>query len=141
MDMQHYQDEIKEWILACLGEESLMDLTERNYRFLEEALELVQACGCSKEDALKLVDYVYSRPEGENNQEIGGVIVTLCALATAHDESLDDAAENELTRIWLKIEEIRLKQESKKIRSPLPGGTEETSPSNFGKQETRDGIQ
>ncbi len=43
--------------------------------------ELVQAVGTSREDALRLVEYVYTRPVGELRQEIGGVMVTLAALA------------------------------------------------------------
>ena len=39
------------------------------HRFLEEALELVQACGATASEAHQLVDYVYGRPVGEPAQE------------------------------------------------------------------------
>ncbi|RQS15519.1 hypothetical protein DIE07_03565 [Burkholderia sp. Bp9002] len=35
------------WMLECFGAAIATDRMERNHRFLEEALELVQACGCT----------------------------------------------------------------------------------------------
>lgn len=55
---------------------------ERAYRFFEEAGELFQAIGMTREDAIKVVDYVYGRPDGQVSQEIGGVMITLLALAS-----------------------------------------------------------
>lgn len=93
------------------------------YRFAEEALELVQACGASKEDVLRLVEYVYDRSMGEPAQEVGGVMVTLAALCFCNQIDLGSAAETELERVWQKIEKIRAKQAAKPegVRSPLPG--------------------
>ena len=71
------------WIKACLGPLIAADVTERNHRFLEEALELVQSKGCTASEAHQLVDYVFNRPIGEPFQELGGVMVTLAALANA----------------------------------------------------------
>jgi hypothetical protein len=116
-----FQRRVHEWMLQCFGAKVSADPIERNFRFLEEALELVQASGCSQDDAHKLVDYVFNRPVGEANQEVGGVMVTLAAHCTAHGISMDSAGETELTRIWGKIDEIRRKQAAKKIRNgPLP---------------------
>lgn len=116
-----YQTRVNSWMVSCFGTEIPKDKIERNYRFFEEATELVQACGMTKEDALRLIDYVYDRPVGEIPQEIGGVAVTLSALATAHEIRLISAEEDELTRCWEKIEMIRKKQAEKKIKSsPLP---------------------
>src|ERR1700743_2608599 len=78
-----FQDEVSSWLLACFGEQISNDITERNHRFLEEALELVQSTGCVASEAHQLVDYVFSRPIGEVNQELGGVMVTLAALCYA----------------------------------------------------------
>jgi len=97
-----------------------MDRTERNHRFLEEALELVQAIGCTQSEAHQLVDYVFSRPKGEPSQELGGVLVTLNALATAFPMPVDYCGEKELTRVWGKIDKIRAKQATKPKHSPLP---------------------
>lgn len=111
--MKSYQLRVRNWVLTCFGTTVAADVVERNYRFLEEALELVQSLGCSREDALKLVDYVYGRPVGEPRQEAGGVEVTLNALCSAAGIDASDAAEVELARIWRKLEVIREKQKQK----------------------------
>lgn len=62
-------------MMACFGATISRDKAERNHRFLEEALELVQACGCTESEAAQLVAYVYGRPAGDPPQEVGGVMV------------------------------------------------------------------
>jgi hypothetical protein len=76
------------WLKRCFGEVIASDIAERNHRFLEEALELVQSLGCTKSEALQLVDYVYGRNVGQVRQEIGGVMVTLSALSSACDTEM-----------------------------------------------------
>ena len=95
-------------------------LTERNHRFLEEALELVQSTGCTASEAHQILDYVFNRPIGEPGQELGGTMVTLAALATASGLNMDTASEAELERNWQIIEKIRAKWASKPRYSPLP---------------------
>jgi hypothetical protein len=116
------QTMVDRWMLACFGAEIAADKTERNHRFLEEALELVQAGGCTASEAHQLVDYVFGRPVGDNDQEVGGVVVTLAALCTAFDLSMQAAAEREIERIGRPemIERIRAKQAAKPKHSPLP---------------------
>lgn len=116
-----YQERVQDWMLACFGPEITADKMERNHRFLEEALELVQSLGCTEDEALLLVDYVFSRPKGHPPQEVGGVRVTLAALCTAHDIDDERSAEIELTRVWSHKDRIRAKQQSKPDFSPLPG--------------------
>lgn len=120
MSEKSFQTRVAYWMAACFGAEISRDKTERNHRFLEEALELVQAGGCSASEAHQLVDYVYGRPVGELTQEIGGVMVTLAALCLAHETNLDANAEAELRRIWTKVDQIRAKQAEKPKHSPLP---------------------
>lgn len=115
-----FQSRVKQWVLKCFGEQIAKDVIERNHRFLEEALELVQSTGCTASEAHQLVDYVFSRPTGNKNQETGGVMVTLAALCDAVDIDLDRCAETELARCWLKIDQIRTKQAAKPKHSPLP---------------------
>lgn len=115
-----FQKRVQPWMLACFGAAISCDTDERNHRFLEEALELVQACGCSASEAHQLVDYVFNRPKGERAQEVGGVMVTLAALCLARDIDMHAAGETELARIWTKIEAIRAKQAAKPKHSPLP---------------------
>lgn len=95
------QDEITQWVIRCFGEKA-MSLTERANRFLEEAFELYQASGMSKEQALRLLDYVYARPVGEPGQEIGGVGISLLALAEALNVSADAEEFEELSRVLSK---------------------------------------
>jgi NTP pyrophosphatase (non-canonical NTP hydrolase) len=119
--MKSFQKEVDRWILECFGEKIGKDPIERNYRFLEEALELVQACGCSKEDAMRLVDYVFDRTKGELYQEIGGVMVTLAALCNTHNMHIETCADLEIERITQPeiIEKIRKKQVTKDIQSKI----------------------
>ena len=116
----NFQDRVKPWLITCFGEAIANDRQERNHRFLEEALELVQACGCDASEAHQLVDYVFSRPVGEPKQESGGVSVTHASLCLANGIDMQDAADVELNRIWTKVEAIRAKQAAKPKHSPLP---------------------
>ena len=118
-----FQARVEPWLFECFGEMIAGDKEERNHRFLEEALELVQACDCTAEEAHKLVDYVFSRPVGEKSQEVGGVHVTLAALCLAQGIDGQAAAEAELSRITQPemVERIREKQKRKPSMSPLPG--------------------
>ena len=120
-NMAKYQGRVIGWLEQCFGVDIAKDKTERSYRFIEEALELVQATGTTKEEVLQLVDYVYGRPVGEVFQEVGGVMTTLPSLCHAWDIQMANAAETELARCWERIDKIREKQKSKPYRSPLPG--------------------
>ena len=115
-----FQNRVNPWLHECFGPEISRDVNERNHRFLEEALELVQTTGCTASEAHQLVDYVFNRPVGETKQEIGGVMVTLAALCLAINENMHEAGETELARIWTKVEAIRAKQAAKPKHSPLP---------------------
>ncbi|WP_339100247.1 hypothetical protein WKQ99_18715 [Pseudomonas atacamensis] len=123
-----FQSRVQPWLMECFGPMIAGDREERNHRFLEEALELVQACGCSATEAHKLVDYVYGRDVGEPAQEVGGVMVTLAALCLANDMDMHAAGETELARIWTKVEQIRAKQAAKPQMSPLPGAYPQRTP-------------
>jgi hypothetical protein len=116
----NFQDRVRPWLFECFGEKIAGDIVERNHRFLEESLELVQSLGCTQSDAHQLVDYVYSRPVGEPYQEVGGVMVTLAALCLANNLNMHENGETELASIWTKIEKIRAKQSTKTRHSPLP---------------------
>lgn len=115
-----FQARVLEWMMACFPPSAQADISERSHRFLEEAIELAQASSCSREDAHALVDYVFSRPEGETFQEAGGVLVTLAALCNALNVDMDRAGEQELSRNWSRIDKIRAKQAAKPQGSALP---------------------
>lgn len=120
MSIRSYQQRVREWVAACFPRSSANDRLERSHRFLEEALELAQAAGCSKDEAMALVYYVFSRPVGDALQETGGVMVTLSALCDVQAIDLEEASERELARNWDRIDLIRSKQASKPHGSALP---------------------
>lgn len=117
--MNLFQSRVSKWVRLCLGVEIATNKMERNYRFIEESVELVQALGCSKEDVLKMVEHVYSRDPGEPRQEIGGVMVTLAALCEANHFDMQWAGDDELFRIMKPevMEKVRKKHFEKPIRA------------------------
>ncbi|MDX4956276.1 hypothetical protein [Delftia acidovorans] len=115
-----FQQRVQPWLMACFGAEIAADRRERNHRFLEEALETVQAAGCTASEAHQLVDYVFGRPVGELGQEVGGAMTTLAALCLANGIDMHAEADKELARVWTMVEKIRAKQAAKPKHSPLP---------------------
>ncbi|MGI3169967.1 hypothetical protein ACRARG_12480 [Pseudooceanicola sp. C21-150M6] len=115
-----FQKQAHAWAVACFGEEIAADKSERAHRFLEEALELAQAGGCTASEAHQLVDYVFGRPEGDLSVEIGDVMNTLAIFGTAHGIDIQDAADIGLERCWANIEKTRAKRAGKPSFSPLP---------------------
>ncbi len=118
------QQDVDAWMLACFGRRISNDVTERNHRFLEEALELVQALQCTRSEAHQLVDYVFNRSVGQVKQECGGVALTFFALCNAIEVEVGEVGKKELARVWGNIEKIRAKQAAKPDHSPLPGNVE-----------------
>lgn len=116
-----FQDGVTNWLVACFGEVAATDRAERTHRFLEEALEFGQALGCTREEALQLVDYVFGRPPGEPVQEAGGVLLTLAGACHAHSLDMQAAGNAELARVWEKRDAIRRKHAARPHNSPLPG--------------------
>lgn len=77
-------------------------IEERARRFLEEAIELCQAVGVTREDTATVADYVFGRAPGQPAQEIGGVMVTLACLAEVLGESVCAAELTEWERVQSK---------------------------------------
>lgn len=71
----------------------------RALRLLEETLELCQAEGVTPEEAAIIVRQVYSRPVGEAEQELGGVMTTLMAYAYTAGLDCESAWWREFERI------------------------------------------
>lgn len=108
-----FQDRVRHWLKFAFEERfpHIIDCKrERNHRFLEESLELVQACGLPEIEAIELVKYVYSRPVGEIFQEAGGVSTTFSALCHTHGINVNHAAETELERDYRVVDKIRTRQ-------------------------------
>lgn len=121
----NFQARVGAWVRSCFGPDAEKDLRERSHRFLEEALELAQASGCTKEEALQLVEYTFSRPVGDPVDEVGGTITTLAALSNALNIQMDIAGDHALQRNWNNIEKIRAKWLRKPKFGPLPGAAPE----------------
>ena len=117
-----FQSRVAAWCVACFGKKTAEDRGERNWRFLEESMELVQSLGGTAEEAHSLVDYVFNREPGAPKQELGGAVITLAALAAANGLSLHEGAMAELERIERPdiMEAIRKKHVGKQHRSHLP---------------------
>jgi hypothetical protein len=97
--LKSFQHRVADWTLRVFGQDYMMDREERALRLLEEALEFGQSMGLSIGEALHLLHYVYSRPAGDPQQELGGVAVTLHAAATALGLHTDQLTDLEISRI------------------------------------------
>ncbi len=125
-EVKDFQARVAVWMHETFGAEVSSDFRERGFRFGEEAIELLQANGTTKDEVLLLVDYVYGRPVGELRQEVGGTMLTLGALCQARNINLAGAAYEEMARCEQPAvrAKIQAKQEAKRARmiaSPLPG--------------------
>lgn len=123
MYLTEFQWEVDDWLEKCFGgtHGKPPQTVSRAYRFVEEALELAQAVGVTKEQVTELLDYVYSRPAGETHVEIGDVLLTLTSLTSALDQCLMQNAKDVIKRAHEKITIIREKDNNKLADSPLPG--------------------
>lgn len=96
------QQRTVEWCKNAFGADHQASIPQRGIRLAEEAIETAQAAGCDAMMLHRLVDHVYSRPVGDLQQELGGVGITLLALAAAAGLSADDCERRELERIQAK---------------------------------------
>lgn len=85
--------------IRTFGVDNMTNREERLLRFLEEALELVRAGGLDIDHVKSVVDYEFSRPQGDATQEFGGAACTLFAAADAHGLDLLDCAGAEIRRV------------------------------------------
>lgn len=120
-----FQERVWAWMVKCFGSVIPGDKIERSDRLLEEVLELLQSNDYPENRVIAILSYTYGRPKGEPHQETGGVLVTLAAYCQAHGINMDMAAEDELARVWTKIDVIRAKQAAKPTGSALPIGNSE----------------
>lgn len=120
--IKEFQSEVKRWALSIFPTAYVYNRRERAHRMLEEAMELAQACGCNKEEARDLMNYVWSRPVGQPNKELGDLAVTTAALAEGCGLDLEICANLQLQDCWDKRDTIAAKQASKFDNSSLPGG-------------------
>lgn len=94
------QRDVFEWCGRTFGSESQRDRKKRALRFLEEAIELYQAEGCSLEQGQALMAHVLARPADQPQQEVGGVSVTLLSYCEAAGLSAHECEAVEIARIF-----------------------------------------
>lgn len=111
--MQSLQDGLVEWATYAFGRETIDDQRQRAMRCLEEAVELAQALGVDEAACHRQVVHTFGRPVGDPAQEVAGVING--ALMAAESIGVDGllVAEAELERVWLCVDDIRVKQLAK----------------------------
>ena len=61
--MSSFQRSVISWLINCFGMKIARDKIERNHRFIEEALELVQATGCTMTYVDMYIDNVFKNKE------------------------------------------------------------------------------
>jgi NTP pyrophosphatase (non-canonical NTP hydrolase) len=96
------QAQVAEWCAAAFGAEHQASVPQRGLRMLEEAIEAFQATSGDRAVAHKLIDYIFDKEPGELRQELGGLGITVLALAAAAGLSADDAEAAELARVLSK---------------------------------------
>lgn len=116
-----YQYRAANWMQRCFGDSIMSDRRERAHRFLEEAIELAQTCGVTPQEVDTLRDYVFSRPPGDLQNEVGGAYLTLACLCAVFGVDMEKSGEDELELVWTKIEKIREKHKTKPRGTALPG--------------------
>jgi len=94
-----YQTLLNGWVHDTFTDGSAKSVPIRTFRFVEEAIELAQACDVTRTEVLRIVEYVYGRPKGDVAQEIGGAFTTLTVLCTALKVDAGEAATAEYVRI------------------------------------------
>lgn len=110
------QSRVVSWVRKVFSDEVATNVPERVLRFVEEAVELAQACGTDATTIHRLVDYVFNRPVGEAPQEIAGCMVTLYATAHALGVDAQEELEKEISRIQQPevIDRVRRRQDEKR---------------------------
>jgi hypothetical protein len=117
------QARILAWAVASFGAVA-RNRDERAARLAEEAIEVAQAEGVSLEVIQRIAARVYSRPAGEIGREIGGVALTLEALAENLGRSADADCETELARVLAKPADHWRTKHAEKVAA----GTADLSP-------------
>lgn len=93
------QANVSAWCISAFGDDHAKSVEQRAIRLIEEAIEAGQACGCDPTMIHRLVDHIFAKPAGDLHQELGGVGVTLLALAEAARLDADQAEHAEYLRV------------------------------------------
>lgn len=120
---------VAHWCALAFGKDQAASVEQRGLRLAEEAIEAAQAAGCDPAQLHKLIDYIYARPAGTMARELGGVGITLLALADAAGLSADDAELAELDRVLAKpFEYFTARNQAKNDAGFIAHGVGKTGP-------------
>lgn len=98
--MKIWQDLAGRWSQLVFGEHYWQVTPRvRMFRLLEEVLELAQAEEVTELEVLAIFKQVYSRPPGDPEQELGGVMTTLAAYAHTAERDMEEAWWREFKRV------------------------------------------
>lgn len=121
VDRAARQIAVDKWIRKTFGKQSAEDKVERLSRLVEEVCELCQAENFPQAMIPVIADYVYKKPAGWPQQELGGVGVCILAYAMAAGYNADDMEQREFARILaLPTKHFR---GSRKKKADAPKGT------------------
>lgn len=102
-----------EWARSVYGDR-VRNHRYQAFRFLEEAVELVQTQGLSVEDCQRVVAYVMARKAGQTSIEVGDVRFTLDILAENLGISVDGCHATTINRVkGIPPEKAREKDDAK----------------------------
>ena len=133
--MKYLQEVVRKWICSTMDTETFLSTKERAQRFLEEAIELVQATGdLTKEDIQHQLDTTWARPVGTLSNEVGGTAVCLFALCENLGLDFYEELNREITRVYQPhvIEKVR-----KRWREKASNGTGIITPENSGAENVK----
>lgn len=113
--MNRLQILASQWAARAFGTAHVTNSKIRALRLLEEAIELAQSEGIPRHLVDHSTEVVYSRPPGEANQEIGGVLLTAAVYCTCNYINIEDALFTELQRVLNKPIESFAARNAEKI--------------------------
>ncbi len=96
------QAAVSAWCAAAFGAEHASSIPQRGVRLLEEATEAYQSAGGTAEMAHRLIDHVFAQPIDPLARELGGIGLTLLALAQAAGLSAEAEEIREFDRVLSK---------------------------------------
>lgn len=96
------QRRVAQWCADAFGVEHASNIEQRGLRLAEEAIEAAQSAGCNPMTLHKLIDYIYAKPPGFLQQELGGVGLCVLAMANAAGFDADDEEITEINRVLSK---------------------------------------
>lgn len=113
--MKDLQKRVIQWAIACFGMEHVYDTKVRALRLLEESIEFAQAVGVPYDQAANLTAFVYSRPAGDPDQELGGIGVTFLAACESRFKDATAITRKEVERVESKPREHFTQRNQSKI--------------------------